>query len=205
MTRRAALRIFTHAKSSRGTVCPRFALTFARSKRSEGAGKAGCQPHPQPRAQKWIDSATSFIHRKAQPTSGFPCTRIRGSPRMRIIVRKSGRPDLRWRTACAVLPIVSRPRERQWPYAPLWPERRLIYTSCRLRQVYTCKHNEAAASCDVSVCAIFNSPSVPASAPALNELDRIAVGVRDPGCAQPAVEKIVGRRQHRCAACRQRA
>ena len=58
---------------SRGRFCPRFALTFAPPNK-EGAGKAGCQPHPMASYAKRVGVVRALQSPQEGRTSGFPCT-----------------------------------------------------------------------------------------------------------------------------------
>src|SRR5690349_20626431 len=52
-------------------------LAISRLGMNEGAGQAGCQPHPMASYAKTVGVVrASFSHHRTSQTSGFPCTMI---------------------------------------------------------------------------------------------------------------------------------
>ena len=70
-----AMTAVRHERASRGAERPSFVERVPR--KSEGAGKAGCAMHPQPRVQM-IKKAHEPVTTGSPQHSGFPCTMVYG-------------------------------------------------------------------------------------------------------------------------------
>ena len=108
---------------SRGGIRPRFALTFA-PRINEGAGKAGCQPHPM---ASYAKGSQSYEHCSHHRSAGHPAFPARRTLRLMPDLLGSARGVARHHSVCLAAPSgrtafnawlgAVRQHISVWPYA----------------------------------------------------------------------------------------